>query len=135
MQFLGRERQHTTAYHPAANGLVARFHRQPEASLMARNSGADWVDRLPFILLCIRTTIKTDLDTCPTELVYGSTLRLPSEIVTTISELHPSDMNNLFQRLRQRVYGLQATPTRPQTPTSYVDPRLKHCTRVFIKCD
>ena len=27
MQFLGCERQRTTAYHPAVNGLVERFHR------------------------------------------------------------------------------------------------------------
>ena len=33
------------------------------------------------------------------------------------------------------MYGLQATPTRPQTPTSYVDPRLKHCAHVFLRCD
>ena len=44
-------------------------------------------------------------------------------------------MNNLIQRLRQKMQGLQATPTRPQSPTTYVDPRLKQCTHVFLRCD
>ena len=71
MHFLGREQQRTTASHPAAKGLVERCHRQLKASLIALNSGADWIDHLPFVLLGIRTTIKTDLDTCSAELVYG----------------------------------------------------------------
>ena len=33
------------------------------------------------------------------------------------------------------MYGLQATPTRTQSQTFYVDPRLKRCTHVFLRCD
>ena len=35
MQLLGTHRIHTTAYHPCADGLVERLHRQLKASLMA----------------------------------------------------------------------------------------------------
>ena len=35
MCLLGSTRIRTTAYHPAANGLVERFHRQLKASLMS----------------------------------------------------------------------------------------------------
>ena len=92
MQFLGCERQRTTAYYPAANGLVERFHRQLKVSLMARNIGADWIDHLLFVLLGIRATIKTDLDACPTELVYGSSLRLLGKIIIAFSKPHPGDI-------------------------------------------
>ena len=112
IEFLGCERQRTTAYHPASNGLVERFHRQLKTSLIARNSSADWIDHLPLVLLGIRTTVKSDLDACPAELVYGSSLRLPGEMISVYSESHPDDTNSLIRCLRQRMYGLQATPTR-----------------------
>ena len=136
MQFLGCERHRTTAYHPAANGLVERFHRQLKVSLMARNSSNDWLDHLPLVLLGLRTTIKSDLDACPAELVYGSPLRLLGELLAPSSEPNPTDMNNLLQRLRRKMSELQAIPTRPQSSTtSYMDPRIKNCTHVFLRCD
>ena len=81
MQSLGCELYCNTAYHPAANGLVERFHRQLKTSLMARNCFNDWLDHLPLVLLGIRTTIKSDLDTCLAELFYGPSLRLPGELL------------------------------------------------------
>ena len=45
-------------------------------------------------------------------------------------------MNNLLQRLRKKMNELQAIPTRPQSSTtSYMDPKLKNCTHVFLRCD
>ena len=35
MKLLGTKRIHTTAYHPIANGLVERFHRQLKSALKA----------------------------------------------------------------------------------------------------
>ena len=57
MQFLGCERHRTTAYHPAANGLVERFHRQLKVSLMARNSSKDWLDHLHFHFFKIKKSV------------------------------------------------------------------------------
>lgn len=48
---LGTKRVRTTAYHPAANGLVERFHRQLKASLQATVCPTHWVQRLPLVLL------------------------------------------------------------------------------------
>ncbi|GFY50001.1 integrase catalytic domain-containing protein [Trichonephila inaurata madagascariensis] len=40
-QLLGTERQHTTPYHPAANGQIERFHRQLKVVIMTHgNSGS-----------------------------------------------------------------------------------------------
>ena len=46
----------TTAYHPASNGLVERFHRTLKASLRAHGAEEDWVDVLPIVLLALRVT-------------------------------------------------------------------------------
>ena len=50
-KLLGAQLHHTTAYHPQANGIVERFHRQLKAALKARLVGPAWMDELPLVLL------------------------------------------------------------------------------------
>jgi len=50
-KLLGAQLHRTTAYHPQANGIVERFHRQLKAALKAWLVGPDWMDELPLVLL------------------------------------------------------------------------------------
>ena len=86
MQLLGSTRIRTTAYHPAANGLIERFHRQLKASLKAYPDPTHWVDSLPLVLLGVRTAVKEDLSCSAAELVYGTTLRLPGEFFSPVQD-------------------------------------------------
>ena len=61
MELLGCKRLRTTSYHPIANGIIERFHRQLKSSIKACNNPITWTDSLPLILLGIRTTLKEDL--------------------------------------------------------------------------
>ena len=79
MQILGSKKIRTIAYHPIANGLVERFHRQLKAALKASVDPTNWVDMLPMVLLGIRTCLKQDLKSSTAEIVYGTTLRLPGD--------------------------------------------------------
>lgn len=83
---VGTSRIRATAYHPAANGLVERFHRKLKAALEAHNDPNNWSTLLPIVLqLGLRATLKPDL------LVYVQTLRLPAEMLATSSQLrHPA---------------------------------------------
>ena len=54
-KLLGAQLHHTTAYHPQANGIVERFHRQLKAALKARLVGPAWMDELPLVLLGLRS--------------------------------------------------------------------------------
>ena len=47
---LGVHRQRTTAYHPAANGMVERFHRQLKTALKCSSNPHLWMDYLPLVL-------------------------------------------------------------------------------------
>ena len=66
-KLLGAKLHPTTAYHPQANGLIERFHRNLKASLKARLIGPNWMDELPWVLLGTRTTPKEDLNTSSAE--------------------------------------------------------------------
>ena len=73
---LGSTRPRTTACHPAANGIIERFHRQLNASLKAQEDPNNWYEYLLIVLLGIRTTVKEDIGCTPAELVYGTTLTI-----------------------------------------------------------
>ena len=67
------------AYHPIRNGLVERFHRQLKAALKCSQDPTHWTKALPMVLLGIRTTLKQNLKCTTAEMVYGTTLRIPTE--------------------------------------------------------
>ncbi|UYV60412.1 hypothetical protein LAZ67_1001072 [Cordylochernes scorpioides] len=75
-RLLGINRIRTSPYHPAANGLVERFHRQLKDSLRCHDS-TSWSLKLPMVLLGIRLSLREDLNTTTAELVYGKPLPLP----------------------------------------------------------
>ena len=69
MQLLGTHRIRTTAYHPSANGLAERFHRQLKGAIKCLPDTNQWAKALPLILLGIRITIKQDCHCTVAELV------------------------------------------------------------------
>lgn len=70
---------HTTVYHPISNGIIKRFHRQLKSSIKAHESNR-WTETLP-IVLGIRTAVKADIQASCSELIFGTTFRLPCDIV------------------------------------------------------
>ncbi len=124
-----------TAYHPAANGMVERLHRQLKAALMSHATREHWVDNLPIVLLDIRSSFKPDVNACAAELVYGSTIRLPGEFLEQTTPPAPGDINDLLHRLRQFVRSQQPQPPRFSMAPSFLDPYLKTCSHVFLRCD
>jgi transposase InsO family protein len=83
---LGVQHNTTTAYHPQSNSMVERVHRQLKESLKARLATADWPQHLPWVLLGIRTTPKEDSGRSAAEMVFGTSLALPSQL-TAAEEL------------------------------------------------
>jgi len=82
----------TTAFHPAANGLVERMHRSLKAAIMCR-AEERWTEALPLALLGMRTAFKEDLQASVAELVYGEPLRIPGELLAASPTTgHPSEL-------------------------------------------
>ena len=59
--------------------MVERVHKHLKEGLKARGAQADWPQHLPWVLLNIRTTPKTDSNTSTAEMVYGAALTLPAQ--------------------------------------------------------
>jgi cleavage and polyadenylation specificity factor subunit 1 len=133
MLLLGLPHNLTTAYHPQANGMVERFHRQLKSALRAQLAGENWVDHLPMVLLGLRAAFREDLGASTAELVYGSTLRLPSDFFQPHTAPDPS---SFMSQLRSAMQGLQpSAPVRHGLPDTAVHPALKTCTHVFVRHD
>ena len=132
-KLLGTTRIRTTAYHPAANGLIERFHRQLKAALKAHEDPSRWSEQLPLTLLGIRSTVKEDLSCSPAELVFGTTLRLPGQFIAAERiEVDPSDY---VSRLRQHMAKCTLTPTRAKQGTTHVPRDLLTCSHCFVRVD
>ena len=98
----------TTAYHPQANGMVERFHRQLKNSLRARLAASSWPEHLPWVLLGLRSAPKEDSGISSAELVYGAPLTLPGEFL----EVEEQPTSLFLEKLRTAPSSI---PTRPQS--------------------
>ena len=134
VRLLGTKRIRTTSYHPSANGLVERFHRQLKAALKCQPFPDKWTRSLPMVLLGIRTALKEDLNCCAAELVYGTTLRLPADFFHTTSSNNTAEQVTYATSLKETMRHLQATPTQHHSQQRpFVSKDLAHCTHVFVR--
>ena len=86
--------------------MVDRFHRQIKASLTASSSCREkWVNSL-----------QEDLQHSSAELVYGSTLRLPRELLASQPALTPCGVQDFAATLKESLASLK--PVQPHTPKS-----------------
>lgn len=133
-KLLGVKHIHTTSYHASANGMIERFHRTIKASITCYQN-ADWLDKLPSILLSHRVTVKEDLGASPAEMVFGTTLRLPGEFF----EEKPADeiKNGFVQELRRTMQNIRPTQgsNHDTKRKVYMDKDLGSCKYVFVRID
>ena len=110
-ELLGISASTTTAYHPQANGMVERLHRQLKVSLKARLSGPNWMDELPLVLLGIRTAWREEPDCSAAELVYGTALQVPGEFSTFSPESRVATPSTDFLRnLQEKMRTIHPPP-------------------------
>ena len=124
----------TTAYHPQSNGMVERLHRQLKAALRAA-APTQWTDALPLVLLGIRSTLKEDIGCSAAELVYGSTLRLPGELVAATTTERPPTPASFAANLQRTMQALRPAAPRGSQARPYVPRALEDASYVFVRHD
>lgn len=133
-KMIGFKHRRTTAYHPACNGLVERFHRQLKAAIMC-HADSNWVDILPLVLLGVRSAFKDDLQTSSAELVYGEPLRLPGEFFQATAP-HSTDISDFTTRLRNFASKIKPTPAaRHNNNKVFIYKDLTSSSHVFLRDD
>ncbi|XP_071454111.1 uncharacterized protein [Hetaerina americana] len=108
MQLTGARHLQTSAYHPAANGMVERLHRQLKAAIRC-HGGNQWTDVLPVVLMGLRSTFKEDIQATPAEVIYSQTLRLPGEFFSPSTSTIAATADYVTT-LRQGLRRLQPQP-------------------------
>ncbi|UYV81606.1 hypothetical protein LAZ67_20001679 [Cordylochernes scorpioides] len=133
-RLLGINRIRISPYHPAANGLVERFHRQLKDSLRCHDS-TSWSLKLPLVLLGIRSLLREDLNTTTAELVYGKPLPLPG----TFFEDPPSASSPTepwLEDFKRAMASLKPAPSKPHGNRHvYVPKPLETCSHVYLRRD
>lgn len=133
-RLIGCSKIRTTAYHPMSNGVLERFHRHLKSALKAHNE-AKWTDVLPIVLLGIRSALKEDVKATSAQLVYGTTLRLPSDLITSNS-INDTLTSAYVTRLCETMRSLNPIRTALHgTPKIFINPSLKTCSHIFLRSD
>ena len=93
-----------------SNGMVKRFHRQLNTAIMAHDSPNPWTATLPAVLLLlgIRSAVKETLGRSDAEMIYGMTLRLPSDF--NENYIVDTDLENYSDKLCVAMSRLQLSP-------------------------
>lgn len=131
---IGFRQSRSTAYHPQANGMVERFHRQLKAAIMC-HVNESWTDALPFVLLGIRAAWKEDLQASSAELVYGEPLRIPGEFFAP-ANTPQVDNSEFVARLRRSMAELRPRQaSRHSVPATFIFKDLATALQVMVRDD
>ena len=136
-RLLGVRAATTTAYHPQANGLVERLHRQIKGAIMARQAtSCSWMDDLPIVMLGIRTAWRTELDKAPCELVFGAPLSVPGSFFSNKVDREALPSTEFVQGLERIMVELAPTQmAHHATSKPHVPAALDMTDHVFVRTD
>ncbi|XP_053947695.1 uncharacterized protein LOC128856420 [Anastrepha ludens] len=132
-RMLGISHLRTTAYHPQANGIIERWHRSLKTAITC-DERDDWINRLPIILLGLRTAFKPDIGATAAQLVYGANLRLPGQFFHDRRINQPQ--SDFAKQLIDVMIKIRPTQTANHDATkTFVFSKLAEATHVFLRND
>ena len=129
-QLLGISHRMTSSYHPQANGMVERFHRQLKDALWAKSNG-DWSGALAGVLLGLRSAPKDGAAKSSAEMVYGTPLTLPGEFL----DFPVPAGHDFFENLSAEMCKFQPRLTGPFTVKEHVPEEIRSATHVYVRRD
>jgi transposase InsO family protein len=106
MRWMEIDKLRTTAYQPATNGVVERFHRTLNSMLgkVVCDSLRDWDERLPLVMAAYRASPHSSTGLSPNRLFMGRENRMPLDLVMGLptNEANPAeDTNEYIAKLKE----------------------------------
>ena len=130
LRLIGCNRIRTTAYHPASNGMIERWHRSLKAAIMC-HSDREWSRSLSTVLLGLRSNV-LDVGASPAEFVFGATLRIPGEFV--LPEDFSPDPHVFLEEFREHMRRIKPIPVAHKYKRkAFVFKDLNNSTHVFLR--
>ncbi|XP_015436654.1 PREDICTED: uncharacterized protein LOC107191997 [Dufourea novaeangliae] len=130
LSLIGCKRIHRTAFHPAANGIIERWHKALKDALMC-HANQEWTRILSTVLLGLRTHIHTDTGASACEYLYGTSLRIPVEFFLP-EDLTPDP--NVLEEVREHMWKVRTIPVaHHHRKRAFVFKDLQTCTHVFLR--
>ena len=134
--FLGCKLNLTCSYRPQCNDIIERTHRTLKVALKAEKKTNDWLQNLPWVLLALRATPKSDHDDSSAQLTLGTTLRLPGQFFSPTDSEAPQNHSENDRNLESALSCVRTPPpVWHRNQRSYVDPRLHSANYCFIRND
>ena len=127
----------TPIYSPQSLGTLERQHADLKAGLKATLKAmgdefqTNWMRMLPFIILGRRTSFHGELQTTPTQAVFGQDVRIPGDLIPPMTS--GETIEDLLTRVKANALRPPAqTATHREIPT-YMPPTVETCTHVYTK--
>lgn len=132
LSLIGTERIRTTAYHPAANGMIERWHRSVKTAIMC-HAGKEWTRVLPTVLLGLRNNVRNDTGASPAEYLLGTVLRLPGEFFLPYD--FTPDTNIFIEEFRAYMRQVRPVPVNHHNnkKQAFYFKDLNTCSHVFLR--
>uniref|UniRef100_A0A0L8GWM4 Uncharacterized protein n=1 Tax=Octopus bimaculoides TaxID=37653 RepID=A0A0L8GWM4_OCTBM len=115
--------------------MVKRFHCQLKVVIKEYPDCSNWLEYLPLILLGIQSMVKEKVGHTLAELVYGTALALPGQMIDPISPQNFLDPAKYVHHLRTPMLHLFPAGPRQQNVASHVPKDINTWTHVFVRSD
>ena len=104
---------------------------------MACAPAAEWMSTLPLVLLGLRSSVREDSGTSPAELVFGTVLRLPGQMLPEVSPDSPPPTADFVRDLEEKMK--RCFPSMPVlyhgSRPSHLPASLQSSTHVYVRVD
>ena len=107
-----------------------------KAAIRARLVNSTWQDCLPLVLLGLRSAWKSGPDASPSEMLYGTMLRLPGEFVAS-PEVNNNSSSSFISEFQARMRSQRAAPSIHHSPgpSPYIPRSLHSALMVLVRHD
>ena len=120
--------------------MIERQHRTLKDRLISRacaSGDSSWMEHLPFVLLGLRTSVRADSGCAPSDLLYGSPLRLPGDVVLVGQSAIPPPASEFASQLQSTMRRSSPMPVlhHGSPASSRVDAGLASASHAFLRVD